>query len=96
MKTKKKSLFAMLVAIVMLLGTMEHFVNNREAPNIQKLAWGHTWAAQHSKGIDFGVNAFLSTSYAGIAGTAITTGFACGVVTPAALVCYGGAAMVGL
>lgn len=31
-----------------------------------------------------------------IAGTAITTGFACGVVTPAALVCYGGAAMVGL
>ena len=31
-----------------------------------------------------------------IARTAITTGFACGVVTPAALVCYGGAAMVRL
>lgn len=93
---KKKPLFAMLVAMVISLGMLGQFANDKDSVCVQQLSWGHTWAAQHSDGVDFGVNVFLGGTYATVAGSAITAGFACGVVTPASLVCYGGAALAGL
>lgn len=96
MKTNKKALMGMLVAMIMSLSVVGQFANDKESTNVQQLAWGHTWAAQHSKGVDFAINSVYAGTYTTAAGAAVTAGFGCGVITPAAFVCYGGAALCGL
>ena len=91
MKTKKKPLFAMLVAMVMSLGIMGQFAEDKESANLQQLAWGHNWAAEHSEGAEHVANKALGYTYEGVA-----SGLSSGVITPTALVCYGGAAVAGL
>lgn len=96
MKTKKKSLFAILVAIVLSVCVTEQIVNGRESSCVQQLAWGHAWAAEHSKGVEYAANMAFVATYTYGASQALVGGVSCGVFTPASFVCYGGAALCGL
>ena len=86
----------MLVAMVMSLGIMGQFAEDKESANLQQLAWGHNWAAEHSEGAEHVANKALGYTYEGVASGAIVAGLSSGVITPTALVCYGGAAVAGL
>ena len=96
MKTNKKALMGMLVAMIMSLSVVGQFVNDRKTTNVQQLSYGFGKAASSYKGLERGVCVAYSGAFAGVAADAITAGVGCGIVTPASLVCYGAGALAGL
>ena len=86
----------MFIAIVVSLCTMSQFVHKKESCGIQQLAWAHNSVANNYEGMDYAINKGLAYSYEAGASAAIVAGLSSGVVTPASLVCYAGAAALGL
>lgn len=96
MKTNKRALMGMLVAMIMSLSVMGQFVSDKKTTNVQQLSYGFASAVGSYHGVERGVCAAYAGAFAAVATDAITAGVGCGLVTPASFVCYGAGALAGL